>query len=757
MKIRKIASLILTVVITASVIPQIAAVPAMAAVSGEDGIISLLKELEIMQGDENGNMGLDRQVSRAEFAKLAVAASAAKNTVAVGLKLSPYKDVPYTKWHAPYVKAAVSAGYVQGYLDATYRPDNNVTYEEAVTVMLRVLGYSDGEFGAAYPYGQLAKAQGLDMLDNVGANIGDALTRRQVMYLIYNTLQASVASGANTAQFAGQLLSVHDCVMTENADVISTYAQDSSLGSDKVFTSAGTYTKGDYFNDKSVGMTGKVFIRNSRDIVAFVPDAGYAGNDYETYFVYSTLANSVVGYNGGKFETIDIPDATTVYKNQSPTNYAAVKNSLQMGDTLYVKRTGGGSVDYITYASSTMEGPHKVVSENWVSSVGADSSSVVMRDGVRSSTGAVLTNDIIYYSAPLNMVFAYSNKVTGVYESASPTKDSPSRVTVSGIEYSVEGVDAFNSLSSSGSFNYGDTVTLCLGKDGGAAGVVTSASSSLSQVVGYVTSSGIKMFTDSSGKEYSANYVTLVSPDGSVGTYETSADRKTTVGSVCTLSFTNGKAHVSRISSSSGVSGRVSYAEKKIGDNTLAANVNILDVSNDNAYDLVLYKKIYTQRIDGLSLTSSQVLYSEKNAMGEVTTLILNNVTGDVYTYGAVNTSHNGTYQIDINGTSLTYQTAFTKDYRGAVKLYTDGAKLSGIVDLPSYGSGISRLTETTALIGGTEYKLSADVVCYVKSVSTFYRKIPLEEAIKGNYSKTAYYDKPEANGGRIRIIVCNE
>ena len=85
------------------------AVTADAAATKEDGVIALLKGLSIMQGNENGDMELDRPVSRAEFAKIAIAASPSKNTVALGLKISPYKDVPYTEWYAPYVRAAVTA------------------------------------------------------------------------------------------------------------------------------------------------------------------------------------------------------------------------------------------------------------------------------------------------------------------------------------------------------------------------------------------------------------------------------------------------------------------------------------------------------------------------------------------------------------------------------------------------------------------------------------------------------------------------
>ena len=728
-----------------------------AASAAESGIISLLNDLEIMQGDGNGDMGLERAVSRAEFAKIAIAASPAKNSVAVGLKVSPYKDVPHTKWYAPYIRAAVTAGYVAGYLDATYRPDNTVTYEEAITVMLRILNYADNEFGAAYPYGQIAKAKGLDMLDNVNANIGDALTRRQVMNLVYNTLQASSNPSAQGGGFSGSLLSAHDCTEIENADVIATANEDSSLGGDKVFTSSGTYTKGDYFNSECVGMTGTVFVKNSRDIVAFVPDSGNSSSAYEEYFVYSNLQSAVVGYRNGSFETIDIPDSATVYRNQSPTSYSAIKSSLEMGDTLYVKKTSGGSIDYITYDSGSMTGPLKVVTNSWLSGLGATSSTTVMKDGVKSSASAVLANDIVYYSKNLDMVFAYSDKVTGVYESASPSKDSPSSVTISGVTYDIEGVDAFNNLSSSGSFNYGDTVTICLGKGGDVAGVVTSAASVSSNIVGYVTNAGRKIFTDSAGGERSSYYVTLVTPDGVESTYETSADRSSSVGTVCRLSIKNGLATISRLSSGGALSGKVSYANMSIGNRDISDNVNILDVANDNAYDAVLYKKIFMQRIDGITLTSSQVLYYEENASGEVVSIILNNVTGDVYSYGTANTStENGQYTIDINGTTSVYNSSIQKKYRGPCKFIISGNSLKGIISLGKYGGVVSNLTHTTAVIGNTGYKLSDSVVCYKKTLSSTYQKISIDEAINGEYSIKAYYDKVETNGGRIRILVCN-
>lgn len=736
---------------------SLATAPAHAAVTEDEGIISLLKELEIMQGDENGDMMLDRKVSRAEFAKIAIAASPQKNSVAVGLRQSPFRDVPYTQWYAPYVKASVTAGYVVGYLDATFRPENTVTYEEAATILLRVLGNDDSAYSDAYPYGQLAKAQSLDLLDDVNGEIGEELTRYQVMRMVYNTLGASMSQGGN-------LYSTHDTAMTENVDVIATDEQDDSLGADKVFTSAGTYNKGDYFNDNSVGMTGTIYIKNNKDLVAFVPDNG-TGGGYESYFVYSVLSNSsIVGYKNGYFEEIDVPDGATVYKNQSRTTYAAVKNTLEMGDTLYIKRTKNGSVDYVTYDTNNLEGPVKVTGDGWLSQLGASSSSKVFRSGVESTASSVLTNDIVYYSAPLDVVFAYTDKVTGIYEKASPTKDSPESVTISGKEYKVESVEAFKDLSSSGSYKYGDTITILLGRTGEVAGVAggsvqtasNTASSKSGSSAGYVIEAGKKDFTNADSTAYSSYYIKVVSPDGTVSEYPTSSNYSTSVCSAVNITLKNGKASISRKSSSSGLSGTVNASKGVIGSVSMADNIKILDTMGTAYDDVPAYCTVYPQRIDGVNLTSSNVLYYSKNSAGEVDELILKDVTGDTYSFGVITSRDKttGAYTIDFDGTQNTYMTGFSSTATGPHRFKMQNGTIKGMTQLSAYSGYITELTRTEAAIGTQKYLLSDKVVVYTRNTASTYMKIPLDDAINGNYRLTAYYDRQQTSGGRIRIII---
>ena len=115
---------------------------------------NLLGTLNIMNGDENGDLHLEDNITRAEFSKMAVNISTSKDNVSLALKVSPFYDVKNTHWASSYIKTAVDAGLFSGYLDGSFKPNNNITYEEVLTVVLRVLGYTDDDFGTSWPYSQ---------------------------------------------------------------------------------------------------------------------------------------------------------------------------------------------------------------------------------------------------------------------------------------------------------------------------------------------------------------------------------------------------------------------------------------------------------------------------------------------------------------------------------------------------------------------------------------------------------------------------
>ena len=48
-----------------------------------------------------------------------------------------FKDVPSDHWAAPYIEEMAEAGFISGYEDKTFRPDESITRAEAVTIVNR--------------------------------------------------------------------------------------------------------------------------------------------------------------------------------------------------------------------------------------------------------------------------------------------------------------------------------------------------------------------------------------------------------------------------------------------------------------------------------------------------------------------------------------------------------------------------------------------------------------------------------------------
>ncbi len=168
--------------------------------------LEVLGVLGIMNGDENGNLNLDKAVTRAEFSKMTVKASSFKDRIPTDSISSGFTDVEPTHWAAPYIRLAAENKWIYGYGNGSFRPSNNIKLEEAVTVILRMLGYTENDISGVYPSGQLALCESLELDENVKAVKGESITREDCAHLIYNLLGAKTKTGQAYAQTIGYSL-----------------------------------------------------------------------------------------------------------------------------------------------------------------------------------------------------------------------------------------------------------------------------------------------------------------------------------------------------------------------------------------------------------------------------------------------------------------------------------------------------------------------------------------------------------------------
>lgn len=95
--------------------------------------IGYMQQFGIITGYSDGSFRPDAPVTRAEFA--AIASRFEKLTE--GSK--SFTDVPDTYWAARYINFAATRGWVTGYSDGTFKPENTITRAEVAAVTCRLL------------------------------------------------------------------------------------------------------------------------------------------------------------------------------------------------------------------------------------------------------------------------------------------------------------------------------------------------------------------------------------------------------------------------------------------------------------------------------------------------------------------------------------------------------------------------------------------------------------------------------------------
>lgn len=719
----------------------------------------VLNELGSLQGYGGGDLGLDRFVTRAEFVKMAVALSEHRNTVSSVLKVSPFTDVSYNSWYAPYVFAAASNKYLSGYIDGTFRPENNITYEECITVIMRLLGYSDDLYQYSWPYGQVSAAKSQGITDGTNKNIGELVTRGDVACMLFNMLDKNTAGSA--AKYIGKL----GFTLYEDVVIIATNNTDKAVRDGYVSTSAGSFIIKNDFDENNVGYKGDLLVDNNT-VIAF--SSGSVGKN--TYNVYSVIGNSIIVYKDGKLSPLDLSSDETAYFNGQPTTVGQIRNQLDIGYTVDITKNADGSIDYITVSSSDLGGPYVVKNQNWMSEYKIDNNAIVMRKGSRADFSDVTINDVIYYSDTLNTVWCYSDTVTGIYESASPNKNTPSTVTVSGKNYAIEGSDAYDALSSNGSYKFGDTITLLLGKDGGAAGVAHENMQDLS-LTGYLVDTGIKEYTDNNKNKYTANYISLVGADGKINEFKASKDYELYKFQIVSVSFDNGYAYVTNTEKNISGGGTFSYIGKTFSNYKIDEDIKVLEVLTSlNSNGAPIYNTVYPQRLEGSYLEKKQIKYIEFNDEKKISKIILEDATGDLYTYGLVTRAQSNTKGMNISGAYTYFEGTASKSINTTNSVFSVGAGMpvkinksstqvpESMVALPKKGI-ITAVTESSVQIDSKTYNITTDTLVYVKNASLDYTVTNSSELekLKKEYKLTAYMDKEASSGGKIRVIVAEK
>jgi hypothetical protein len=100
-----------------------------------------LKERGIISGYPDGNFHPDDSVTRAD---MAVMLAKAKQLASKSGGSTGFPDVPTSYWAAGAIEAAKAAGYLQGYPDGSFRPEQGVSRAEAAVLLDKAFSAQSG-------------------------------------------------------------------------------------------------------------------------------------------------------------------------------------------------------------------------------------------------------------------------------------------------------------------------------------------------------------------------------------------------------------------------------------------------------------------------------------------------------------------------------------------------------------------------------------------------------------------------------------
>ena len=464
--------------------------------------------------DSTQTAALNAVVTRGAFARMLVAYSTFRESVgSQGAVGTLYKDLPGSSAYAPYVRIAVQQGWMSGYTDGTFRPDNAVTLEEAVTAVLKLLGYKMTDLSGSFPQAQLNKASELGLRNQLERQQGEALNYEECAILFYNALTANAASGS---------------------------AYGTSLG--------------------------------------------------------FTVSN--------------------------------------------------GQVDTSSVMLSSLKGPFIA---DGITQLPFAPVSVYRNDKVSSS--AELTKyDVYYYSESLQTVWIYTRRAAGRITAVSPSASAPTSVTVAGSTYTLGSAAVASQVSSLNGGGVGQVVTLLLGMNNEAAGIVTGEEAD-SVFYGVVQSSARSLIEENGADVLQK--VAVLCTDGITRTVNVDKSLNFPAGWLVEITVGPDGENVEHVSGRS-TSGTINENATALGDAALADDVEILDTTSEGVAGTVR-----PSRLSGVTLSSSDIRYYTVNEAGQIDRLILNDVTGDLWKYGVLDDVKN----LAVNYTDLkSFITSFNAD-----------------------------------------------------------------------------------------------
>lgn len=457
----------------------------------------VLSALGVVKGTGGGGFSPEGHLTRAQLCKMAIEVLGMGEEAKAQAYRTIFKDMKGGHWASGYVNLAAvteipegsKSRLMLGLGDGNFGPDREVTYQETVTLCLRILGYSE-EANRAWPHSALEAASRLGLDEGVSVEVPSApVTRGQTALLFYNLL--TTPCKASGELFAKEKLGD----IKDDAILLATDATINGKSGWVVTAKDGAttaYRSAAPVDTSMLGLRGSVLLDQEGRFVTMLPDA----SSYITAAVSRKQGSSYLHLAGKGRYTMskDTPVYTGAAAGAEITTYEEYMANLRTGDIVTLYLDGQGKVAGLYRAKETAESRFVVVrsasatSGMFRSLLGEEKDYTIRKNGVAISMSDIRQYDVVTYDPITKVLDVCDAKLACVYENAVPTPGSPNEIVAAGGNHFAVLADAIEDFTGR---KLGEHITLLFTANGMVAGLMPGKTDiSTSNALGFVNKDG---------------------------------------------------------------------------------------------------------------------------------------------------------------------------------------------------------------------------------------------------------------------------
>lgn len=387
-------------------------------------------------------------VTRGEFIKSIVIAEGLSNTAKHSKGTTIFPDIDPNSELSGYINAGINLGIKQGVNqgvvygtpNGTFQAEKAVSYGEACTMMVRLLGYKDSDEElqtSSWPSNYIQEASTLELTEGIILNKNDKLTvgvEAIMLDRLFNSVMKKSSSTESDKFFSDNYYS--DTTVTGKLVetlILGNSKTSDNLSENQILTDTGSYTLKRGVTVPEIGGKYKLYADGT-----VITKVSPKENTLVNYAV-SGVSDSSITYtdDNGSSQAMSLPQASAYYYHGVNIDYDAAVKAIQPYSSIILAKDSNGNNDYIVIIDPTYSKPliYSYEAEKIKDLMKSTKYEYINKNGDKIDSDSNLEDgDVVYFVSDLwgrnSFMYVNNTVIYGTIASIAPSKFSPTSVVV---------------------------------------------------------------------------------------------------------------------------------------------------------------------------------------------------------------------------------------------------------------------------------------------------------------------------------------